>query len=375
MENDGAKKRRTARTRVERQFDNIKDMSSAEREELFNKMLDDQIDETAAAKQEGDIVNPMDYAEEAMKRRENFGKMVGLSSGYYDIDKMTLGFCGGELTIVAGETSQGKTLLCCNIAANMVKAGYKVAFVTLEMTKAELLSRFWSIWQLGTTPDDIGRLNELVYNGLRFQKCERMNWKAIPYLIEQSKKWGAEIVFIDHLHYFARDMRDMANELGMVTQEFKRVAIHYNLPIVLVSHTRKVDKTRRNASATIDDLRGSSYIGQDADIVLMVRQNPEEMTDAVCVRLEKNRNRLDYKIGSEVWHQKNGLVLDDVVDRRAVDQNSVNYKRSITTAMPMADVPPIEPKVSVPQANDPAPWAESSTTSTTSTTATRTGLL
>ena len=137
-------RRRKSRTRVERQMDNIRDMSDTEREQILDQLIDDKVDDEVEAKAKASLADPLEYADEALDRIEHWGEMVGLSSGYYDIDKMTVGFAPGELTIVAGETSQGKTLLCCNIAANMIRQKHKIVFVTLEMTKAELLSRFWN---------------------------------------------------------------------------------------------------------------------------------------------------------------------------------------------------------------------------------------
>lgn len=347
------KDRRTkARSRVERQMDNIRDLSESEREQILDKLIDDAADSEAEAKAKASLVDPVDFADGALNRMENWGKMVGLSSGYYAIDKMTMGFAPGELTIVAGETSQGKTLLCCNIAANMIKAKHKVVFVTLEMTKEELLSRLWKILGFGTDSDGCEEMVEACQY-LRFQQIDRMDWKTIPYLIEQAKEWGAECVFIDHLHYFAREMHDMANELGIITQEFKQAAIKNEIPIVLISHTRKVEKGKNRAD--LNDLRGSSFIAQDADIVLMVWQKPSEVADGICIGLDKNRNRLDYRVGSEVWHHKDGLVIMDLAfsERSAADTNSVNYKPTTTYT-----TPEYQPQGEPPKPEEPAPWKQ-----------------
>lgn len=345
MENHGEAKdrrRNKPRTRVERQMDNLKDMTVSEREQILDKLIDDKVDEESEAKAKAALVDPLDFADEAMDRMENWGKRVGLSTGYYDIDKMTVGLAKGELTIVAGETSQGKTLLCCNIAANLIRQKHKVVFVTLEMTKAELLSRLWKILGYGTDGEGCEEMAKAC-EYLRFQQIDRMDWKTIPYLIEQAKQWGAECVFIDHLHYFAREMHDVANELGIITQEFKQAAIKYEIPIVLVSHTRKVAESKRRAD--LNDLRGSSYIAQDSDIVLMVSQLPDEFPDSICISLDKNRNRQDLRIGAEVWHKKNGLVIMDIpiLDRASVDAYSV------------ISPSPVKPESPPPQ-NQPAPW-------------------
>ena len=251
------------------------------------------------------------------------------------------------------------TLLCCNIAANMVKKKHKVVFVTLEMTKEELLSRFWNI--LGYGYDEVGQKQMAeTCQYLRFQQIDRMNWQTIPYLIEQAKSWGAECVFIDHLHYFAREMHDVANELGIITQEFKQAAIKNQLPIILISHTRKIEKGKSHAD--INDLRGSSYIAQDADIVLMVWQEQSEKTEGIYIGLDKNRNRLNYKIGTAIRHNKCGLVIMDLNDegRKVADQNSVPSAKPKTagfvSANPIPAPAPRQPAPTLPKKGEPDPW-------------------
>ena len=347
-------RRAKARTRVERTMDNLLDLSESERNQILDRLIDDQMDAEEDAKVRAKLVDPTDYADEALDRMKNWGKVVGISSGYYDLDKMTCGFAPGELTIVAGETSQGKTLLCCNIAANMLRKNHKIVFVTLEMTKAELLSRFWKILGYGTDGDGCTQLMSTVGQNMRFQEVDRMDWKTIPYLIEQAKEWGAECVFIDHLHYFARDMHDMANELGIITQEFKQSAIKHNIPIVLVSHTRKVEKGKKHAD--LNDLRGSSYIAQDADIVLMVWQDKDN-PDTITIGLDKNRNRLDYRVGTAVEHKKEGLIIQDVgvLERASLDRNSVNYTEG---SRPITAMYPTAAEQHIPQGDDTPPWEE-----------------
>ena len=65
------------------------------------------------------VASMLDYIDEAQERYDNWGKMQGLSTGFPSIDKLTLGLVGGELIIVAGQTSRGKTLLSMNIANNI----------------------------------------------------------------------------------------------------------------------------------------------------------------------------------------------------------------------------------------------------------------
>jgi replicative DNA helicase len=64
-----------------------------------------------------------EYTDKAREFAQNFGKMQGLSSGYLSIDELTKGFVKGEVTVIAGKTSRGKTTLAMNIANNLALSG------------------------------------------------------------------------------------------------------------------------------------------------------------------------------------------------------------------------------------------------------------
>lgn len=227
------------------------------------------------------ISSMADHIEAAKERYENWGKMYGLSTGFPSIDQLTLGLPGGELIIVAGETSRGKTLLSMNIANNIAKWGGRVLFVTLEMTHAELTSRYMYLND-GETDQFITVATNTV-----FQHNDELDWKDIDGLIANAKdQLDVDLVVVDHLHYFTRELQNVSEDLGRITKEFKKNAIRHNIPIILISHVRKLGK---DEDLNENALRGSSLIGQDADIVLFVNRDPE--TNAMGVLITKNRNR------------------------------------------------------------------------------------
>lgn len=326
-------------THLDRVKETIINLSDEDRKAFDRWNIDRQMDEADAIKAQTKLDTAGEYLTEALELKNNMGKMNGISSGYYDIDQMTMGFAKGELTIVAGETSQGKTLLCVNMASKMLKNGHTVAFLTLEMTKPELVSRFWTI--MGDDAFDN------CFDKLLLQKAHSLNWRAVPQIIKNAKDSGASIVIIDHLHYFSRNFSNTAEELGAVTQEFKQAAIKYEIPVILISHTRKLEKFQKEAG--INDLRGSSYIAQDSDIVLMVSQprgdDDERRADKIQVKLLKNRNRLCYRIGAFVIHDKQGLNILPVTMQNG--QYPCDQWRAPWLAKPaMYQKPPENPNIS-----------------------------
>lgn len=244
-----------------------------------------------------------DFTDQAISLYENFGKMQGLSSGYPSVDRLTRGFVGGELTVIAGKTSKGKTTLAVNIANNIALSGKTVLFVTLEMTHAQITSRF--IFLNGGNTDAYQDVSARTV----FQATQDLNWKSIHGLIKQARiQMGADIVVIDHLHYFSREIEGIAEDLGRITKEFKAAAISFSIPLLLISHVRK---TQNNKEATMDDLRSSSFIAQDADIVLMVGRPEGIAGDTLGIKIEKNRNRgFDYDDAEAVLNFNNTKLTE-----------------------------------------------------------------
>lgn len=256
------------------------------------KLLDKQPLSEYVKKKDADseIAGIADYVLEAQERIENWGKLQGLSTGYWGLDQMTGGLNPGELVILAGQTSHGKSQLATNISYNVARAGDPVLFVTLEMTKAETTSRFMRIYQYDH-PDSDGV--DVVEVPIMYQLKNELNYQDIGMLMRKAKEYGCALVVIDHLHYFPRGTGDnIRNEIGRITKHFKECAIAYNLPVVLLSHVRRIENGRKKPD--LSDLKESGYIEQDADIVLMIWRDLSEgskTTDQVEVSILKNRNR------------------------------------------------------------------------------------
>lgn len=141
------------------------------------------------------------------------------------------------------------TLLAMNIANNIAKTGKRVLFVTLEMTHAELTSRYMYINGGADSRD----YKTVALNTL-FQQNDELDWRDIDGLIKNAKeRLDVDLVIIDHLHYFSRDTVNTAEDLGRITKEFKKNAIRYNIPIILISHIRKMAKDEQLSG---ESLRG-----------------------------------------------------------------------------------------------------------------------
>ena len=269
------------------------------------------------------VSSMLDFVDEAEERYKNRDKVQGLSTGFPSIDQLTMGLVEGELIIIAGPTSKGKTLLSMHIANNVAKYGGRVLFVTLEMTKAELTSRYMYVNGGKDSPDF-----SLVAANTVFQENDELDWKDIDGLIQNAKQeLDVDLVIIDHLHYFARDIKNASEELGKITMTFKKNAIRHKLPIILISHIRKLGK---DEDLSGDSLRGSSLIAQDSDIVLMVNRDPE--TNQMGVLIDKNRNRGKLSDRTKEWAGREQREIDTIY----LDFNNTKLHD------PMPDIPAIQ---------------------------------
>jgi len=273
------------------------------------------------------VASMLDYVDAAEDRYKNMGKVQGLSTGFPSIDKLTLGLSEGELVIVAGPTSKGKTLLSMSICNNIAKYGGRVLFVTLEMTKAELTSRYMYV-NGGVDTDEF----MTVAGNTIFQENDELDWKDIDGLIANAKQeLDVDIVVIDHLHYFARDIKNAAEELGKITMTFKKNAIRHNLPIILISHIRKLQK---DEDLSGDVLRGSSLIAQDSDIVLLVNRDPE--TNRMGVLIDKNRNRGKLSDRTKDWEGREQREIDTIY----LDFNNTKLHDPASVSVPIQEIFP-----------------------------------
>lgn len=248
-----------------------------------------------------EIVDLQPYMTAAREHREPEGTIKGLSTGIKKVDDMTQGFVPGELMIISGQTSHGKTQLSNNIMLNAAKNGHKVMFVTMEMTKQETADRF----NMLTADEDIGEGK--IFLNMRAD----LAYTDVTKLVEKAKEKGCDLVVIDHLHYFSRSVENATQEVSKIVKEFKGAAVQYELPIILICHVRKMAPKKH---PTIEDLRDSSLIAQDADMVLIVwrddsptSKNPSE----VEVTLWKNRNRQKKHRRDFLYAQGMKLVEND----------------------------------------------------------------
>jgi len=209
--------------------------------------------------------------------------ITGIPSGLKELDKITGGWQGSDLIIIAARPAMGKTDLALNIALNAAKLGFKTGLFSLEMSKEQLMDRAIAIdcnidrgkiksgkleqedWDKLTKADS-KRFNNffladeptLSTYGLR-AKCRRMK-----------KRDGIQMIVIDYLQLMTSDVKGNTNDqVSHISRTLKLIAKELNIPVIALSQlSRSVETRGGDKRPMLSDLRDSGAIEQDADLVL-----------------------------------------------------------------------------------------------------------
>ncbi|MHB0992610.1 MAG: replicative DNA helicase [Burkholderiales bacterium] len=220
--------------------------------------------------------------------RANPSDITGIPTGFADLDQKTAGLQPGDLIIVAGRPSMGKTAFSINMGENIaIDSGLPVAIFSMEMGGAQLVMRMLgSIGRLdqhkvrtGQLQDDdwqkltyaVGKLNDApifidetpALNALELRARSRR-------LHRQCGKLG--LIIIDYLQLMSSvtSGENRATEISEISRSLKSLAKELQVPIVALSQLNRSLEQRPNKRPVMSDLRESGAIEQDADVILFI---------------------------------------------------------------------------------------------------------
>ena len=245
------------------------------------------------------------------------GGVTGVGTGFKEIDKLTGGWQKGDLVIIAGDTSQGKTSISLNFMLNASKIyNKKTVIFSYEMTTLQLASRFASL-ESGISSKDLingtvtteeinllsSRITKLTDCEIYIDKCRSNKFSALCSSIKSlviSK--GIELIVIDYLQLITTDERGQTTEqmFANISRDLKNLAKSLEVPIIVLSQLSRKQNARPGGEPKLGDLRGSGQIEEASDVVAFVYR-PEyygisnyedgETTENVAeFRIEKGRN-------------------------------------------------------------------------------------
>jgi replicative DNA helicase len=244
----------------------------------------------------------------------NPDKLRGVATGFVDFDRRTGGLRGGDLVIVAGRPSMGKTTLAINMAENVAldpNVKGSVLIFSMEMPSEQLMTRMLS--SVGGVPmQDIrsGRISD--QDWVRITSATSQLAEARIFIDESpgltptelrarsrrvKREHGLDMVVVDYLQLMqvSGTKENRATEISEISRGLKALAKELNVPVIALSQLNRSVEQRESKKPVMSDLRESGAIEQDADMILFIYR--EEVYDKNTPRkgeadidLAKHRN-------------------------------------------------------------------------------------
>ena len=250
--------------------------------------------------------------DELDKRSQGGGNITGVSSGFRELDNLTAGLQNGELIIIAGRPSMGKTAFALNIAEHTALADENpVAIFSMEMSASSLAQRMIS---------SLGRVNA---HSIKTGQLEERDWNRVDGAIQQIKNAPIYIddtpsltpielrararriqrekclslIVIDYLQLMSvhGNKENRATEISEISRNLKALARELNIPIIALSQLNRSVEQRTDKQPQMSDLRESGAIEQDADLIAFIYR--EEVYDpdtdkkgVALINVAKQRN-------------------------------------------------------------------------------------
>jgi len=240
--------------------------------------------------------------------------MRGLPTGFADFDRLTGGLRGGDLLIVAGRPSMGKTTLAINMAENVAvdpRVKGSVLVFSMEMPSEQLMTRMLSsvggvpmqnIRSGRITDDEWVRMtsasSQLADSRIFIDESPGLSPTELRARARRIKReHGLDLVVVDYLQLMQvqGSKENRATEISEISRGLKALAKELSVPVIALSQLNRAVEQRENKKPVMSDLRESGAIEQDADMILFIYR--EEVYDKntprkgqADIELVKHRN-------------------------------------------------------------------------------------
>lgn len=257
---------------------------------------------------------------ERIEKLQEAGGVSGLPTGFADVDRMTTGLQPGDLVVVAGRPSMGKTSWALNVSHRVaLNQGVPVAIFSLEMAKEQLVQRFLcsegsvdaqKLRRGSLSPEDhrrlamaAGRLNTAPIWIDDSAASNVLEMKAKARRLKSESELG--LVVVDYMQLMSASATGRSDgrvqEISEISRGLKGLAREIEVPVVALSQLSRAPEQRVNRRPQLSDLRDSGSIEQDADLVLFLYR-PEYYEGPE----DKDGNSLEGKAELIVSKQRNG---------------------------------------------------------------------
>ena len=243
------------------------------------------------------------FIEDLQDKADRPGQQTGVLTGFNDLDKQTDGFQAGDLIVIAGRPSMGKTSLAMNIAENAaLKQSLNVLVFSLEMSADQLTRRI------------VGSLGRIDQKGLKTGVLSDGDWGRVTETLERLKNVVLDIqdvgvetvgviraisrriarrrkklglIIVDYLQLLNSSSGDRASpenratEVAQISRGLKMLAKEMQCPVIALSQLNRSVEARTDKRPMMSDLRESGAIEQDADVIIFIYRD-EVYTKESC---------------------------------------------------------------------------------------------
>ncbi len=245
--------------------------------------------------------------------RDSQNDITGIATGFVDLDGKTSGLQPGDLIIVAGRPSMGKTAFSLNIGEHVaVEEGLPVAVFSMEMGAQQLAMRM------------LGSVGKLDQHRLRTGKLNDEDWPRLTYAVQKmqdaqlfidetpalsstelrarSRRLARQcgklgLIIIDYLQLMGSSSagENRATEISEISRSLKGLAKELHCPVIALSQLNRSLEQRPNKRPVMSDLRESGAIEQDADVILFIYRDevynpdsPDKGTAEIIIGKQRN---------------------------------------------------------------------------------------
>jgi len=255
------------------------------------------------------VIESMKQVEQLYERRE---LVTGVPTGFKDLDKKTAGLQSGDLVIVAGRPSMGKTAFALNVAQYAsLEADIGVAVFSLEMSKEQLVLRMLcsearvdqSKVRAGFAQDRdypklaiaAQRLSEVPIYIDDTPALSILELRAKARRLKRDRQARLGMVVVDYLQLMRGPSSDSREqEISAISRSLKALAKELEIPVVALSQLNRQVEQRSDKTPVMADLRESGAIEQDADVIMFLYRpcvydkNADERTAEVIIGKQRN---------------------------------------------------------------------------------------
>ena len=252
-----------------------------------------------------------DYYERVDRLSHRDDEILGVPTGFIDLDRLLSGLQPSDLLIIAGRPGQGKSAFLMSIAKNAAQRNKHVAIFSLEMSNEQLVQRLiaqetgidsqrlrtgklseneWPIFAqsievLGDTHiylDDTPAITPLQLR----TKCRRLHME-----------FNLDLIVIDYIQLMSSGMRNenRVQEVSFISRQLKVLAKELNVPVLAAAQLSRAVEQRADKRPMLSDLRESGSLEQDTDVVMFIYrpdqyEQDSTMTNAAEIIISKHRN-------------------------------------------------------------------------------------